>query len=252
VTVLENNFDGGPSGTTLTAANSAQGGDAFDLVLNANISGAVIRYSATPARPTAEYSMELSTGSTSTTPKFNWNTSMGTQTQVWARFYLYYASLPTGNKNYVWRAESPASPTGVCSIVGVEPSTGRLFLANFDATVFVYSTATVVAGSWMRIEARVQPSTTTGNADAWLYKGNDVDTDNVSDTITMSGQNFGAASATNYLYGYTSPSANLPQMFLSGVGLSSDGPLGPLPFRLGKGSPAGNLSNPIAIHTDCF
>jgi hypothetical protein len=100
----------------------------------------------------------------------------------------------------------------------------------------------------MRIEARVQASTTTGNADVWLFAGNDVDTDDPTDTITMSGQNFGAASATNYLWGYTSSSANWPQMFLSGVALSSEGLLGPLPFRLGKGSPSGNLSTPIAVH----
>lgn len=248
MTVLENNFDGGPAGTTLTAANSAQGGDAFDLVQNAAISGVVMRYSATPARPTAEYSMEISTGATSATPKFNWSTSMGAQAQVWARFYLYYSSLPTGNKCYVWRAESTGSATGVCSMVGIEPSTARVFVCNFDATVFAYTTATVVAGSWMRIEARVQASTTTGNADVWLYEGDDVDSVDVTDSIVMSGQNFGAASATNYLYGYTSSAANWPQMFMSGVGLSSQGPLGPLPFRLGKGSPSGNLSTPIAVH----
>jgi hypothetical protein len=247
VTVLRNNFDGGPSGTTVTIANSGQvpGNNAFDDVVGTGVSGALFRYSATPARPTAEFSVETKTGATSAGPKAIWNTAMGLQTQIWYRFYFYYSTLPPAPGNWIWRAENSVVPAS-CAITGVDGATLTLYIANSTATVKTYSTAVVLQNTWMRVEGRVQFSTTTGNADLWFYQ--DADSDTVTDTVSVTGQNFGASSADYFEYGVTGNVANSPQTFFSGVALSSEGPIGPAPFRLGKGAPAGNLSTPTAVH----
>lgn len=243
MTTLRNNLDGGPAGTTITAANSGQvpGNDPFDGTLKTG-ANTVFAFDTAFARPTAEYTMLVSTGAASGHGLGYWTTSMGAQSQIWIRLYCYFDVLPNNFTSPIVFLAETASGTG-CQI-GINSVGSRELFLESGGGVNVKTTAGITAGNWFRVEARMQFSATTGNADLEWYQ--EADSDTPTETISFSGQNFKASTAINYYIGYVNTDTNMEALYLSGIELNNTGWPGPAPF-ITKGVP-GIQPNPIAIH----
>jgi hypothetical protein len=255
MTTLKNNFSGGPSGTVITTSNSGQYGDnSFDFVYNSG-SGVVQRFKDATGldRPTAEFVMELSTGSSvpSAAPSLEWAASLGTNAEIWTRFYVKFTAVASNardlnifttgvngsnsNKSVVW-----ILTTGSPITIGVTNArTGSGAVSNTPIT----------AGEWHRIEVHVLMGTSGGLTEVQYYSGDNVDSITMTDSVTHSGQNYGSTSLGVVGLGqWWAYQLNTPTTYFSNWETSTDGWIGPAPFRQGLGSPSGNLTNPVAIH----
>lgn len=257
MTVLRNNFDGGPDGTDLTVANSGQvpGNDAFNLISTIS-SGSVIQYAdaSTLGRSTAEYVLKTSTSATAKDNAVLWSTAMGSQTQVWWRQYIYLTQLPVdagmsaGIDMAIFECDNGAVYTGM---VFIEHATGVLQVwDDLGPSLSASSTNAIPVDQWVRLEMRIQFSTTVGNWDLQLYI-DDPDSDTPTETLSRTGWNLNAASANGFAFGSAFPQSNKPITYFSGLELNNTGWPGPAPFRAGKGVP-GIMTNAIAIHTDTY
>lgn len=250
MTILDNNFNGGPSGTTISTANSGQFDDnAFDAVSSSGI-GTVLQFANGDAfgigRPTGEFVM-VNSGGTASTPYVQWSTSMGTQTEFWIRFYLYMPSIPSSSTNRVLFSAAHTSTTSVFVSVRQISTPRSLLITDAFGTVVAMTTA-LAAGSWNRIEFHAQSS---GSSDLKLFAGSDVDTDTVTETLNQTGADYDATAWTKYTLGqHIVNAAAVPNAYFANWQLNNVGACGPAPFRQGLGCPAGNLSNPVAIHAD--
>jgi hypothetical protein len=251
MTTLRNNFDGGPDATALSAANSGQvpGNDAFQVVSPSSPgSGVYVHYkdAATLDRPTAEYVLKIKTDAVATDNAAIWSTSMGTQTQVWWREYIYFVSdlsLMSGDMT-IFESDNGAVYTGFCNITfGASP---KVQASNGPSTSSVTSTNTVPIGAWMRLEGWYKYSTSVGEVQVDLYF--DADSDTPDETISATGWNMGAANANSFAFGSAFSDAYKPETYFSGLELNNVGWPGPAPFK-SKGVP-GILTNPVAIHSD--
>lgn len=249
MTTLINNFDGGPDGTDLTSANSGQSNnDAFDLTDTASASKHIeFKDAAALGRGTAEFVLWVSTSS-ATSAGVMWSTSMGSQSQIWFRQYMYLTQLPSDVgavlDHPIFECDNGAVYTGW---VEIGSSSGHLNIYNGAESVSVGTTTVVPTNQWFRIGVRMLFSTTVGSVELRLYL--DPDSDTPDETISASGWNMGAASANSFAFGYPATVTNRPTMYISGLELNNTGWPGPAPFRAGKGVP-GIQPNPIAIHQD--
>lgn len=252
MTRLINNFEGGPDGTTVTVANSDQAGteDAFDVV-DSSGTGNVLKFksAATLNRPTAEYVLRIATGSTiNVYPDVRWETSMGAQSQIWTRFYLYLTSVSSNLRDLnLFSAWTSATTNGVAVYVQNSGTPSPLAIFNYKAGVSTFMATPITAGAWHRVEFRVTMSTTIGSADLTYYSGDNVDTMTPTETLSLAGQNFGASTANRFALGPdVSYQANTPDTYLSNWELNNTDYPGPAPFRQGLGYPTGNLTNSVA------
>lgn len=248
MTVLRNNFDGGPHNTAFTAANSGQvpGNTAFNLVDVNGSNGRTVAYwdASALGRGTAEYVLKTATAGTAVSCAVVWSTAMGSQSQVWWRQYVYLTAYTPTYELVIWESDNGAVYTG---IVAVWEVTGELVVRVSDAagTPEVLSTNPVPLNAWCRIEGRFQYSTTTGNFDVRLFL--DPDSDTPTETISATNFNLGASAANSFAFGSAFQAQAKPTTYYSGVELNNEGWPGPAPFRAGKGVP-GILSSPVAVH----
>lgn len=251
MTVLRNNFDGGPAGTAVTAANSGQvpGNNAFQVVTPDTASN-VIRYASAAAleRSTAEFVLEVSTSTPANSAGLGWTTAMGTQTQVWWRQYIYltgWPTTPTSSFNLtLFESDNGVAYTG---LMDIESDTGKVEIANGPFTSVLTSTTGIALNSWVRLEAWFKYSTTVGAVELRLF--HDADSEDPTETISASGWNMGGANSNTFLFGYIFNDTNRPTGYISNLELNNTGWPGPAPFRLGRGSPSGMMTNCVAIHT---
>jgi hypothetical protein len=247
MTTLRNNFDGGPNSTVLTVANSDQVpiNDAFDVVSTQG-SGATLQYRDASAldRGTAEFVLHCATTGTAASEGVSWSTSMGTQTQIWLRFYLRMPILPAGAglNPSIFECDNGVAFTGS---IDIQPNTGLVKIWNGPGTVSAVASNSLVADEWCRIEAHFTYSTTAGSAELRLYLEADSDTE--TESISWSGSNSGAANSNSFAFGYPFSRANQPTIYLSGLELNNVGWPGPAPYKV-KGVP-GIQPSPVAIHT---
>lgn len=248
MTVLRNNFDGGPDGTTITVSNSGQepGSDAFNVVSSAG-SQVVLQYASAAAlgRPSAEYVMRAGTGTTAGQPYVSWTTSIGSQTQIWLRTYMYYSVLPNNANSPVlfWAGNSGVD----CSFIGINSAGAKnLFITDNTTANYAMTSGGITAARWFRVEARIQFSTSTGNAELRWY--DNADSDTPTETISFSNFNLGASSANMFEFGYVYADTSLEDAYWSGLELNNTGWPGPAPF-IAKGIP-GIQPRAIAPHTD--
>jgi hypothetical protein len=247
VTVLSNNFNGGPSATTISTANSGQfDDDAFDVVASGSSTLQFINNDVFGVgRPTAEFVMNNSAGIAGT-PYVEWNTAMGSLAEVWTRFYVYpLNSVPSSSNRGLFSLIHTNAPLSVGVWMRLV-STPRSLLIIDSAGATVAMTTPLSAGAWSRIEFHAQQG---GTADLRLYAGVDADTDNITESISQTGASYGASPFTKYQLGQrVTSAASIPTALFSNWAVSSTGYLGPAPFRQGLGNPAGNLTTPSAIH----
>jgi hypothetical protein len=246
VTVLRNNFDTGPNDATITIANSndVPGNDGFDIVGGAG-TGSITQYSTDFSRATAEFTAHLKSAAVASAPCVVWSTSMGSQSQIWFREYVLWTSyLPGTTARPVFECDNGTVYT---SFVVIKGTTGVLAVLDTNQVECVSFTNGISLNKWYRLECRFQFSTTTGNCELRLY--DEPDSDTPLETITASSRNFGAATANSFAFGYAISHTNQPDMYISGLELNNVGWPGPAPFRLGRGSPSGALTNPITVHS---
>jgi hypothetical protein len=251
MTMLRNNFDGGPDGTTITLANSGQvpGNDAFNTMSTVG-SQTVIQYAdaANLGRGTAEFVMKTSTGTSTNSCGVVWTTSMGSQSQVWWRQYINLTILPVdsgaGNDMTIFECDNGAVYMGFCDLLR---TTGKLIVRNGPQTSSVTTTNALVLNSWARVEARYKFGTgTAGEFDLSLYL--DADSDSPTESISATGWNMAAATANFFTFGSGFNDVHKPLTYWSGLEINNTGFPGPAPFKA-RGVP-GIQPNPIAVHTD--
>lgn len=248
---LQNNFDGGPDGTSISIANSGQvpGNNPFDDVSISSPS-ATLKYDASQARPTAEFVLKCQIGSSSGFARVAW-WSFGSANQLYFRFYGNYPTLPTNvnpglviyfgsvGENAMFTVDCPAIPTTLS------------IRAGGSRTQLVTTTNGLTAGEWWRVEGRLQFSTTTGNGELRAFFGADVDSDTPTESLSFSSANLVDTASDTVFVGYVNAAGSLfNPLYISGLALSDIGWIGPAPFRQ-KSSP-GILTNAVAIHSDTW
>jgi hypothetical protein len=114
------------------------------------------------------------------------------------------------------------------------------------------SALTRSASTWYRVEFHtLLSSSTTGVADLYIYEGNASDGVTPTASLNLTGQNYGTTTIDTCSLGEdVIYQTNTPNTYFSNWEVNDTGYPGPAPFRQGLGSPSGNLTNPIAIHTD--
>jgi hypothetical protein len=252
--LLNNNFNGGPDGTAITTGNTGQfGDDAFNVINPAGAGGAFAFADCgvnNLPRPTAQYALKVATGGGAIQqPYAAWTTSMGTQTNVYARFYLWFSSVgATTHDQDLLQLYVPGVLVNVSVYLLSTASPIVLGLINY-ASATTKASVTPVAGQWNRVEffANVNGASSTGTLR--LYAGDDVDTDNITDTATQTAANYGSASTSGIALGQLGGTTDaFPPIYVSNWQVNNTGWPGPAPFRQGLGTPSGNLTNPVAIH----
>lgn len=258
---LRNNFDGGTTGTVITTSNSgASGGDAFDYVQKSS-STSTLAYADSGAlglnRGTTEFVMSEGTGSVASCTNFvGWRTAFGTQSQYWARFYLYFSNIVTNSTHdtNLFSSYLTSGLPGVSVFLSTDAALPyQLYIWNGYSSTYTQMTTVMVPSTWYRVEFRATLSTTVGTSDLYLYAGADADTPVVTEHVVLNSQNFGTATVNTVTigqdYGYSVGQANTPVIYYSNFEVNTTGYPGPAPFRPGKGCP-GILSSPVAIHSD--
>jgi hypothetical protein len=252
MTTLRNNFSTGPDGTNLTTANSGAvpGNDAFNAISSIG-SGTILKYAsaATLERPTAEFVLKTATGSTSDDNTVLWSTAMGNQAQIWLRQYLYLTEVPDdaqpgANDMAIFVCDNGSV---YCAKIYIGSTSGKLWLWNGPDTASAAMTNALTLNQWVRIECRMQFSSTTGNIDLKLFL--EADAENPTETVSVTNWNLGASAASNFYFGSGFAEPNKPITYYSGLELNNVGWPGPAPFRLGRGMPNGMMTNSVAIHT---
>jgi hypothetical protein len=252
--LLNNNFSGGPDGTAITAGNSGQFGDnAFDGVAAAASDG-VLGFADCNAnglaRPTAQYALEVATGASAPEKPFvTWTTSLGSQTTVYSRFYLWFSSMaPTTYDQALFELYVSGILVNVSINLGTSTSPIVMYLYS-NAAVTTRAAVTPVADAWNRVEfyANILSANSTGTLN--LYYGDDVDTNNISDSATQTTANYGYTYTNAVALGQLGGTQYaFPPFYVSNLQVNNYGWPGPAPFRY-LGSP-GYLPNQISPHTD--
>lgn len=184
-----NNFEGGTSGSAITAAGSGGvSGTAFDLV--------TIAATDTLTWDNAQHahgglSAKMVKGTTSSSTYVEWDLSATTTTTCYARLYLYITGSPSSNPI---RLISLFSGSGThCGGVRINTA-GTLQAINAANTAVGSASAALATNAWNRIEVLLTPSTTVGQIDFKLWKTAADSTGAADSTIT----NANAVLAANY------------------------------------------------------
>lgn len=219
MTLLLNSFEGGTSGTTISTGNSgAASGTAFNYV-NIN-GGAALAYDNTHAAH-GSLSARFTSSATPGAPYLQWSTALGTQTQVWFRAYLYFASNPANQHSVV----DLINGGNLCSRVNITIA-GKLIATDTTGSAIFTTTNSIALNQWVRIEGYVIASATVGQVQLKLF--------NVPDSVTPTETQTSAAtqntytSMADYNFGVAVNTANVA-FWMDDIGLSSTGPIGPVP-----------------------
>lgn len=257
--LLNNNFDGGVTGSQITTANSGvnPADNAFTYVGQSNTG--TCQYGNVAAlglnRSTAEYVMAMASGATSSATAYvGYNaTFLSTLTTYWTRFYVNFSSLLANSTadTCLFSSYHTSGLPGVTIFLSCTPAPPfQLYIWNGYSSTFSQMTTAIVAGVWNRIEFTATLGTSTGSASMSLYAGSNADGVTPDETVTQSAQNYGTTTINSASigmdYGWQT---NTPTVYFSNWQINNTGYPGPAPFRPGAGCP-GILTNPIAIHSD--
>jgi len=216
---LDNSAEGGVSGTTVSVANSGgNSGNAFNTVSVGT--GATAKFDSTEAAH-GGLSYAFATGSTAAIARLQWTTSMGSQTQVWYRAYLYFNSDPAAAVRVLDQDEGHSA-----SAVIVVLSSGKLQVRTGSAgTQTLTTTNTIPLHQWFRIEGYTIGSPTAGQVQLKLFKSADSTTPDETDT---SAPNINTNTAMNtYNFGVSTYTANVAEYWEDDIAVSNVGYLGP-------------------------
>lgn len=216
---LVNNAEGGTSGTQVTADNSGgASGNAFDVV---NIgTGATGIYDSTVAAH-GGLSYAFATGSTAGLARVQWNTSMGTQNEVWYRAYLYFNSYPAASV----RVANQDQGVIACAVIVVLP-TGKLQIRTGAAGAQTLTTTNAIPlHQWFRIEGFTIGSATAGQVQLKLFENADSATPDETQTSAPTINTYGAMN--HYNFGVSTNTANVAEYWEDDLAITNVGYLGP-------------------------
>jgi hypothetical protein len=154
-----NSFDMGTDGVTLTSGNTGSANsNAFDSITGSPT------FSSNQKFP-GGLSMRVSNPAVVTSA--NW-TALGTLTgSVYFRFHLWLDQLPATNRLYAIRILNAAGAT--CGYLRIMPD-GKISPADASNSGFGQDSASSIpTGQWVRIEVRIQPSTSAGQFEWRLF-----------------------------------------------------------------------------------
>jgi hypothetical protein len=219
VTTLVNSFEGGTTTTTLTTGNSGGiSGNAFDTVTIG--ASATLAFDSTHAAH-GGLSCEAATGGSSVTSFAMWTTSMGTQTQVWFRLYLYFTANPAAT-TFVFR--TLVNNATACAALAVT-TTGKLRALDSASTTITTSAASIPLNQWFRAEGFFVSDPSVGQTEIKLFSTADSPTPTETDTSAATQNTTGGQNS--YRYGMTGALANGGPFWIDDIGLSNTGYLGP-------------------------
>ena len=231
---LTSNAEGGTTGTTVTAANSATSGAAFNTV--AIVANGTLVYDNTRTAH-GSLSYKVATGVTSGTVLAEWTTSLGGHPQpiVYFRQYLYYTANPAS-------ASKPfESRVGASNAGGIQVSaTGLLQLFDSGFTTRATFSNAIPLNQWFRIEGYVIGHASAGAVSCSMFSP--MDSVTPVETHTVTGINT-LGFLTAVFFGEMNTGANQGPFWMDDIGVSTAGPLGP------AGLPSGaifyNLPHPV-------
>jgi hypothetical protein len=156
--VRANTFEGVADGTTISIANSVNGGDAFD---NVNISASTtVKYSTTTPS-TGSNAARITIDATGGRGAYQeWDTPAGTTSQHWQRFNLYLDGYPPSATVQLLKLSTSSAGSAVGSIRLATDGTLRAY--NAAGTGLGTASSALPIGQWIRVEVRVIPNAANG------------------------------------------------------------------------------------------
>lgn len=218
----QNNFEGGTPGNTI-ATTDVGSGDPWDAITRTT---SVLQYDGTQ-KPSGANSMKLTTLGVSTAePIVKWTGLGSIISNTWFRAYVFFPSLPgTGGNFYLWN----------CWNTGGGGRTAQIAVA-LDGSVTFFNAAgagqpgsapanTILANTWSRLEWRIFPSATVGEAEIRVFKTAD---SSIPDFVGLYTNQVLAANVDQSWYGCVDTTA--PTNFTANIAylrLSNSGWIGP-------------------------
>lgn len=228
VPLLTNNFESGSgsNNVTVTPANSGS------AVANAFDGATTVVFSTTQTLPF--YSSLASHGnfggyfgtfsSTGTFGPCNvfWSTSLGQQSTVYGRAYIWLGSFPSTDDTYVQFVSNGSFGGGV-----LITATGALAIQSQNFGEFFVPGVTLPTGTWFRVEWKVVCGAA-GSASCTVNYYNPLDSVSATATVTDTTAQYGVNGFINQVsFGYNTAHPNQPPMAMDDLGLSTTGFMGP-------------------------
>lgn len=216
-----------PSGTTVSTANSGVGTDrAFDAVSI----GATSTLTSSSANPAHGSLGCLISASSVESAYMQWDTSLGTTTQFWTRFYCYFPALPTGAVRLFQALNAGAAAASVQM-----GTSGKLSIIDASNLTTNTGTQVIAIAQQIRIEIMMTISATVGQVEVKLYHS--ADSSSVTATLTSAATLNLGPQATQYRYGRASSStAATGTFYMDDFELNDVGYPGPLAVASGTGA----------------
>lgn len=204
--LLANTAEGGTNTTTVTAGNSGgTSGNAFDTV-----TGAPTFSTTQAAHGTLSYSFSTTTASTLS---LNWTTSLGSNTVIAGRAYLYATSFSVGS--FICRGRD-GSAVQVFRIV--TDTTGKITLRVGSGNTLVGTGANSMSvNTWYRIEWVINVAAS-AQVDVRVYLG---DSATLFDSVSSASANTGTSNDVETNVGIFTSTASVPQYYLDDIVVSN-------------------------------
>ncbi|HTW19116.1 MAG TPA: LamG-like jellyroll fold domain-containing protein [Mycobacteriales bacterium] len=214
--VLANSFEGGTSGTAITAANSGGGsGNKFDSV---SCTGGTATYSTNSAHGTL--AAALTPGTSPCYLQWGKTSITSTSTTSYGRSYLYLAANPAVTEEFAHLGDSSFNRDAQINI----STAGKITLYDANNTKQATFTQSLPLNTWLRVEWTLVNSTTSGSLTVSVYSG---DSTTPIESHTVSGINTGTAFGSLQIGQVLSSSTAPGTIRLDDVAFGTTGPLGP-------------------------
>jgi hypothetical protein len=217
VTAVLHKFDNGTLGANVGASGGGSGTTAFDTVNRG--SGATFIYDNTHVAHGTRAG-KLATGGTAATVYGEWNTAIGTQSDIYFRFNIYLTAAPPATMRFF----RIGTNSGACMELSL--TTGRqIRILDMSAATLTTLPGALPLNQWIRVEGHVVlAGGGGGSAEVRYYTS--VDGTSISGSDTVSGANFRGA-ATLYRLGVTSSLASVADFWIDDFAFDTADWLGP-------------------------
>lgn len=218
--LLLNTAEGGTSGVTATSANTGgASGSAFNAVTVG--AGATLAFDSTHYAH-GSLSYKIATGASGVACDLDWSQSaLGTQTQIWFRFYLYFTAIPV-NTHRIF--EITQVPSGTACGGLLVNTAGNLYMVNGAGSPVITSTQKIPLNQWFRVEGYVLGSPSAGQVSFSVFSPDDssVPAWTYTSALTNTTGPFGDIKIGPGVYNI----ANVGPFWIDSIGISNTGYLG--------------------------
>ena len=221
--LLLNNFEGGTNTTTISTGNSGgASGNAFDFALNG--AGGTLAFSTTKAAHGRLSATVATTANNSS--YFGWVSSVGVQSRIWFRVYLYFTAIPT----VVTRFFTVLNQSNIgCVRLAVLTTPGHIQVQDGNGNPITTSTTVIPLNQWFRVEGFAFFSPNAGKTEVKIFTGQEdsqvpVETNTSTATYNLNEDQI------SYVFGSANPNLGQGPYYMDDIGLSNTGYLGPASF----------------------